>query len=111
MFLLGGASDASVAQAAIKQGDSGAQVAQIQKKLSELKYAINVDGSFGSDTVRLVKYFQESKGLEPDGIVGEATQVALFGHVIEAAGHTRIIGQLSHQDEQGYDHKGVVDCL
>ncbi|MBR2214720.1 MAG: C40 family peptidase [Selenomonadaceae bacterium] len=76
--LAGGAAEAS-----IRQGDSGSQVTQLQQKLRESGYAINIDGSFGSSTVRLVKDFQKKHGLEADGIVGEATQVALFGRVIE----------------------------
>lgn len=55
----------------LKLGDKGDDVLAIQKKLFAL------DGHFGPTTEAAVKIFQRSKGLDDDGIVGDATRKAL----------------------------------
>ena len=70
----------SVANAsAIRMGDQGEEVTQLQSALASLGYSVAVDGDFGSATARAVKAFQESRGLEADGLVGAATYRALMG--------------------------------
>lgn len=70
----------SVANAsAIRMGDQGEEVTQIQSALASLGYSVAVDGDFGSATARAVKAFQESRGLDADGLVGAATYRALMG--------------------------------
>jgi len=70
----------SVANAsAIRMGDQGEEVTQLQSALASLGYSVVVDGDFGSGTARAVKAFQESRGLEADGLVGAATYRALMG--------------------------------
>ena len=55
-------------------GSSGNIVARIQHRLKDLGYfSDNIDGIFGSNTYNAVVSFQASNGLEPDGIVGDAT--------------------------------------
>lgn len=56
----------------LKIGSKGNEVRQLQAKLS-----CAVDGIFGPLTEEAVKYFQTSKGLVPDGIVGPKTWAAL----------------------------------
>lgn len=65
--------------AAFRSGDQGDEVAQIQKALAGLGYEVSIDGDFGSATKEAVIAFQKSKGLEPDGLVGDATYRALLG--------------------------------
>ena len=70
----------SVANAsAIRMGDQGEEVTQLQSALANLGYSVAVDGDFGSATARAVKAFQESRGLDADGLVGAATYRALMG--------------------------------
>ncbi len=70
----------SVANAsAIRMGDQGDEVTQLQSALASLGYSVAIDGDFGSATARAVKAFQESRGLEADGLVGAATYRALMG--------------------------------
>jgi len=70
----------SVANAsAIRMGDQGEEVTQLQSALASLGYSVAVDGDFGSGTARAVKAFQESRGLEADGLVGASTYRALMG--------------------------------
>ncbi|MBP2645338.1 MAG: hypothetical protein H6Q75_778 [Firmicutes bacterium] len=72
--------------AALEKGDSGSDVAEIQAQLNACGYnAGNADGDFGSLTVAAVKAFQRDRGLEDDGIVGEATYRALMGREIPAS--------------------------
>lgn len=70
----------SIANAsAIRMGDQGEEVTQLQSALANLGYSVAVDGDFGSATARAVKAFQESRGLDADGLVGAATYRALMG--------------------------------
>lgn len=68
----------SAEAAAIKQGDSGQTVRQIQTKLKAWGYYTGtVDGVFGSKTLAAVKYFQRTNGLAADGVVGQKTAAAM----------------------------------
>lgn len=65
--------------ASFQRGDDGQEVIAIQKRLAELNYTIsNIDGDFGPETETAVKRFQTDKGLDVDGIIGEATYKALM---------------------------------
>jgi len=58
----------------MKIGDSGTDVAEVQKMLRKLGYYRNrVDGKFGPRTEIAVRSFQSDKGLPVDGIVGPQT--------------------------------------
>ena len=67
-----------VQTAVLKQGASGGEVKEVQRRLKNWGYySGNVDGIFGSQTKEAVKYFQRKNGLTADGIVGVATYRAL----------------------------------
>src|SRR5205807_7854914 len=62
----------------LKQGSSGPDVTELQQKLKDLGFDPNgVDGNFGPGTKAAVIAFQQSKGLQADGIAGPATLAAL----------------------------------
>src|SRR6266581_1978281 len=62
----------------LKQGSSGPDVTDLQQKLKDLGFDPNgVDGNFGPGTRDAVIAFQQSKGLQADGIAGPATLAAL----------------------------------
>ncbi len=64
--------------AVLKQGNTGANVRTLQRKLKSWGYYKGaVDGIFGSQTKEAVKYFQRRNGLVADGIVGKKTLDAL----------------------------------
>ena len=68
------------ASAAVQEGDQGTEVTVVQQRLQELGYfKTNITGYFGSLTKNAVIQFQQAKGLEPDGIVGTDTLLALGG--------------------------------
>ena len=63
-----------ITQAAIRQGDRGADVAELQKMLiAKGCFSGKVDGVCGIETVNAIKKFQAIYGLEVDGICGDAT--------------------------------------
>src|SRR2546426_12081995 len=62
----------------LKQGSSGPDVTELQQKLKVLGFdPYGVDGNFGPGTKAAVIAFQQSKGLQADGIAGPATLAAL----------------------------------
>src|SRR5204863_87578 len=62
----------------LQRGSSGPDVQALQQKLKDLGFDPNgVDGNFGPGTKAAVIAFQQSKGLQADGIVGPATVAAL----------------------------------
>jgi putative chitinase len=62
----------------LKQGSSGPDVQDLQQKLEDLGFDPNgVDGNFGPGTKAAVVAFQQSKGLQADGLAGPATLAAL----------------------------------
>ena len=61
-----------------KKGSSGATVTEIQTRLKAWGYYTgSVDGTYGSQTEKAVKYFQQSNGLPVDGQAGPETLAAL----------------------------------
>lgn len=71
------------ASGSFQEGDQGQEVATMQRQLDALGYnAGSVDGDFGSQTTAAVKAFQRDRGLDPDGVVGNATYRALMGRDI-----------------------------
>lgn len=64
----------------LKQNSSGPDVKDLQQKLKDLGFDPNgVDGNFGPGTRDAVIAFQQSKGLQADGVAGPATLAALAG--------------------------------
>ncbi|QDH80411.1 DUF4157 domain-containing protein [Echinicola soli] len=60
----------------VQSGSNGTHVTMIQNALVGLDYPLprfGVDGSFGDETQRAVKAFQEDVGIKVDGIVGTNT--------------------------------------
>ena len=71
----------------IRAGSTGRAVRQIQARLNSLAKGkhdalgnkpLDVDGEFGPNTERVVKAFQQHRGLEADGEVGPQTWDKLF---------------------------------
>lgn len=61
----------------LRKGCRGDDVVQLQRILSAIGYNLEPDGIFGAMTEQCVKSYQESHGLEADGIVGEKTRAEL----------------------------------
>ena len=64
----------------LRKGDSGSYVTLAQTELLQKGYDLGkygADGKFGDATEKAVKAFQKDNGLEPDGIIRQATWDAL----------------------------------
>ncbi|MEV2278167.1 L,D-transpeptidase family protein [Nocardiopsis sp. NPDC049922] len=62
----------------LREGDSGADVTELQNRLNELGYWTNgVDGEFGYHTEQAVIALQKAAGIARDGVVGPDTENAL----------------------------------
>lgn len=109
-------SDSVLETAAIRKGDSGSKVKEIQRKLNELGFSVgNVDGIFGSKTLTAVKNFQRSRGLTVDGIVGTATAKALGitlsssgGNSNYSGGDVYLLAKTIHAEARGEPYIGQV---
>ncbi len=83
LFQMGHTSDEVAAPpyvqtAVLKQGASGGEVKELQRRLKQWGYYSGaVDGIYGKATVEAVRYFQRKNGLTADGIAGKATFEAL----------------------------------
>lgn len=66
--------DAGSACPTVRVGDSGKAVTAIQYRLRSNGWSVEVDGQFGSQTLRAVTIFQRMNGLATDGVVGPVTQ-------------------------------------
>ena len=67
-----------VQTAVLKQGATGGEVKELQRRLKQWGYYNGaVDGIYGAGTVKAVKYFQQKNGLKADGIAGKSTFEAL----------------------------------
>lgn len=62
----------------VRRGDRGEAVRQVQQRLADRGWHIDVDGIFGPQTERVVTQFQAEKGLVVDGIAGPQTWHALW---------------------------------
>lgn len=94
------AKDATTTEAAVlKQGSTGSSVRTLQTKLKSWGYYTgSVDGIYGSQTVKAVKYFQRKNGLAVDGIVGAKTAAAL-GMTLSGSSSGSSSGSYSSSDE------------
>ncbi|MBE9186136.1 peptidoglycan-binding protein [Microcoleus sp. LEGE 07076] len=70
----------------ISAGADGPEVAAIQQRLQVHGFEIGkIDGSYGSRTKSAVSAFQQSKGLNSDGIVDKGTWTALAADPVSAS--------------------------
>ena len=71
-------SNTNEVEALSKYGSRGSEVTQIQTKLKRWGYYTgSIDGIFGSQTLKAVRWFQQKNGLQVDGIAGPATLSAM----------------------------------
>jgi hypothetical protein len=63
----------------LKKGDTGSDVRDLQRKLKELGYKVEVDSWFGDETYQVVIDFQKKNNITAIGEVGPRTNTLLFG--------------------------------
>ena len=71
--------DLDLGSGLLREGSRGESVKALQQALVYLGQRIAVDGVFGRGTKAAVRWFQRSRGLSADGVVGPATKTALQG--------------------------------
>lgn len=62
----------------LKVGSTGSAVLRLQQALSNLRYTVNINGTYDETTRAAVLAFQKRNGLAPDGIAGANTQAKLY---------------------------------
>lgn len=71
-------SDINISYALSRYGSRGDEVKQIQTKLKRWGYYTGlIDGVYGSQTLKAVKWFQSKNGLTVDGVAGPKTLQAM----------------------------------
>jgi peptidoglycan hydrolase-like protein with peptidoglycan-binding domain len=110
---------------ALRLGDKGADVAELQKLLRKAGFKTAADGVFGSGTQRAVQRFQRAARLETSGVVGKTVEAlvrATSGRAhrsvggfdsVEGAGRHRSLGDRIplRRGMHGHDVKVLQDYL
>ena len=99
-----------------KKGSSGATVREIQTRLKNWGYYSGaVDGIYGSQTEKAVRYFQSTNGLSVDGQVGDKTLAALgmqpsgnSGSNSGSSGDLALLARLISAEARGEPYEGQV---
>jgi len=104
--------------AAVRSGDSGEEVKEIQTRLKNWGYYKgSVDGSYGKATVAAVKAFQKKQGLKVDGIVGTETAKKMGiqlkgkdsgGGSRDDKGDVYLLARVVYGEARGEPYKGKV---
>lgn len=105
------------AEAVLRRGSTGDDVAAVQKRLKQWGYYSGaVDGIYGYGTERAVKWFQEKNGLTADGVVGAKTAAAMglnlkstvSASTKPASGDVYLLAQCIYSESRGEPYKGQV---
>ena len=104
------------ASALSKYGSTGSEVRQIQTKLKRWGYYNgNIDGIYGSQTLKAVKEFQKKNGLTVDGIAGQKTLAAMgiYGNTTSNGGSSNnsnlnLLSKVVYSEARGESYKGQV---
>ena len=99
-----------------KKGSGGAAVSEIQTSLKNWGYYNgDVDGVYGSQTEKAVRWFQQKNGLNVDGQVGDQTLAALGMSVsgassggIGSSGSLDLLARLISAEARGEPYEGQV---
>ncbi|MCH5142816.1 MAG: spore cortex-lytic enzyme [Clostridiales bacterium] len=105
-----------VQTAVLKQGATGGEVKELQRRLKQWGYYNGaVDGIYGKQTVEAVKYFQRKNGLTPDGIAGKATFEALgmndSAKVLDGAGSSNPSSSSTSSNYTSSDLYLLAKCI
>ena len=109
--------EALAAGATLRLGDRGEKVREAQQKLKNWHYLDGaVDGIFGTDTQKAVKYFQRKNGLTQDGIIGTATAAKMGLQLAGSSGSSgnkyqgdvNLLARVVYGEARGEPYRGKV---
>lgn len=107
-FAIVGMAQIAMAQSVLQQGDTGAEVSELQRRLQAAGcYDGSITGYFGDQTREAVIRCQQKFGITADGIVGSETYNALLGGGNSSTGGSSAsYGQVLRLGDRG---QGVTD--
>ena len=103
-------------EALSKYGSRGDEVTQIQTKLKRWGYYTgSIDGIYGTQTQKAVRYFQSKNGLTVDGIAGKNTLAAMGIYSSSNSNsnssystNLNLLARLVHGEARGEPYEGQV---
>ena len=103
-------------EALSKYGSRGDEVTQIQTKLKRWGYYTgSIDGIYGTQTQKAVRYFQSKNGLKVDGIAGKNTLAAMGIYSSSNSNsnssystNLNLLARLVHGEARGEPYTGKV---
>ena len=103
-------------EALSKYGSRGDEVTQIQTKLKRWGYYTgSIDGIYGTQTQKAVRYFQSKNGLKVDGIAGKNTLAAMgiynssnSNSSSSYSTNLNLLARLVHGEARGETYTGKV---
>src|SRR5699024_4359826 len=87
----------------LRPGDSGPAVSDLQSKLQNLGYSLNIDGIYGPATESAVRDLQGNSGIKIDEIAGPATFNALNQNPSNATPTNETVEENNTQEENDED--------
>lgn len=102
--------NANVAEAYSYYGSTGSEVISIQTKLKQWGYYTgSIDGIYGYQTYRAVRYFQSKNGLAVDGIAGSKTLAAMgIATTSSSNSNLNLLARAVHGEARGEPYEGQV---
>lgn len=95
----------------VSNGDEGAEVLRVQRRLYNLKYLAIANSKFDANTERALIYFQKKNGLNQTGVADETTQRLLFSEAAveseEFVGAYKFVVDVSDQHVYVYAWNGT----
>ena len=111
--LYGTGSNSPVSYSALRMGDTGQTVRNLQYTLYELGYYDgSIDGDYGQTTSDAVRAFQIQNGLSPvDGVAGSATLARLYSSDAVAATAANVSYETVRPGDSGETVVEIQECL
>lgn len=88
-------------------GSSNGDVWDLQYRLKQLNYSVDIDGIYGYQTLNVVKKFQSNYGLMIDGIVGPITWKTLKKYSL-SQDEFNLLARLVYSEARGEPYEGQV---
>lgn len=95
------------APSVLKIGSSNGDVWDLQYRLNQLNYQVEIDGIYGYQTYSSVKKFQTNYGITNDGIVGSSTWRVVKENSL-SKDEFKLLARLIYSEARGEPYQGQV---